>query len=341
MSGGLAQERLARLKERFAAVSLEPVAPDASTRRFFRLRRQEGGSAILLVDEAGGAGALRRMVAAHEVLAGAGVRLPALLDSDQPLCALLYEDLGDRLLADALGSLSAEQRRETYREAGRMAGRIARIDVAPITGDHPLAFPRLSEERLRTELAFFAVHEVTGRKGVDDPRALRRLARGLDEIARRASLAQPRLAHRDFHARNLMLLADSVLAAVDFQDALLAPAFYDLVSLIYDPYVELTPQERSAAREGFESETGDRADLENSETLAWTAVQRLLKAIGTYAFQSTQLERRYFERYIPVAATRALELLHGLGGEAAREVVAMLEDLGLTDPRPPERRESG
>ena len=341
MSDDLSKELLTRVKERFATAALEPVAPDASTRRFFRLRRPEGGSAILLVDEAGGAGALRRMVAAHEVLAGAGVRLPALLDSDQSLRALLFEDLGDRLLADALDALSADQRREAYREAGRMAGRIARVDVAPITGDHPLAFPRLSEERLRTELAFFAVHEIAGRKGVDDPLALRRLARGLDEIAHRASLAAPRLAHRDCHARNLMLLREGSLAAVDFQDALLAPPFYDLVSLIYDPYVELTPQQQRAAREGFESEAGERVDIEGGETLTWTAVQRLLKAIGTYAFQSTQLERTYFERYIPVAAVRALELLRGLGGEAAREVVAMLEDLGLADPPPSERRESG
>jgi hypothetical protein len=103
---------------------------------------------------------------------------------------------------------------------------------------------------------------------------------------------QPRvLTHRDYHSRNLMLCQDR-LRVIDFQDARLGPCQYDVASLLYDSYVVLPPDlreklltyylEQKAARDG---QALDR------ESFVWVfdymCLQRNLKALGTFAFQTT------------------------------------------------------
>lgn len=136
-----------RVAARFGPVlAVTPIAPDASTRIFFRLELPGGQRRIAMVDALGGRPALDRMVAARDVLDAIGVRTARLFDRDDDLSALLFEDLGDALLADVLPHYSAEDRRRLYAEAGRFAGLIARDGVAHVGADHPLAFPALDRE---------------------------------------------------------------------------------------------------------------------------------------------------------------------------------------------------
>ncbi len=102
--------------------------------------------------------------------------------------------------------------------------------------------------------------------------------------------------HRDFHSRNLMYV-DGNLGVLDFQDARWGPAAYDLVSLCFDPYVALDAAMREkifqAAINTIEQAHGSkiRTELEDS----WPAVllQRLLKAIGSFAYLSRKGKRDY------------------------------------------------
>lgn len=310
MSGsrGIPKQTLAWLGERFGPVArVEPVAPDASTRTFYRLHRPDGQTAVAMIDDAGGARAIARMVAAGQRLAGAGVRVPEILDRDDGHAALLMEDLGGTLLVHAGETVPREDLANLYRQAGEMAGRTAALPL-PAAGD-PLAGPALGPQRLRSELAFFVVHDIVRRRGVDDRELLRDLGEALDGLVRRCLEHPLRMAHRDFHSRNLLVMDDGTLAAVDFQDALPAPPHYDLVSIVFDPYADPPPACLDATREAYCETLGlGPADLDPLE-VARVGLQRLLKAIGTYARQALDLRREHFLTAIPVAETRAAALL--------------------------------
>ncbi len=320
-----------KLRERFAPVEgVEPLAPDASVRRFFRLRRPHGATVVALVDPDGGPPVLTRMILAADLLASIDVPVPRVLDRDESIPALLLEDLGDRLLAAALPELAADDARRAWREAGRIAARIARAGSPLVPPDHPLAQPVLGYDRLRAELAFFSVHDVTARRGIEDRGLLAELAHVLDRIADRCAAPARQLAHRDFHARNLLLREDGSLGVVDFQDLLFAPPGYDLASLLHDPYVELPRELADAAGEGWRDEAGDvLPDPREQESWPWVSLQRLLKAIGTYAYQATRMNRPRFARYIPVAEHRALATARALPGRDRHDVVTILEKLGF------------
>jgi hypothetical protein len=306
---------------------LEPVAADASVRDFYRVRRPGAGSAVAMVDPSGGEPAVRRMVAAAELLASLGVRVPRILDQHPEASVLLMEDLGDRLLAEELGEREPDGWARLYREAGRVAGLIASAPT-PGPGD-PLSQPRLGEERLRGELAFFVVHDVVRRRGRSHTGTLRALGRELDGLAGRCCQAPPRLAHRDFHARNLLVLADDVLGVLDFQDLLLAPAHYDLASLIWDPYVELPPAVVEAALAGYGEALGAAAPGLDSPPLLRVGLQRVLKAIGTYARQSLDFGRPRFEASISPAEARVRWLLDRLPPEEGGPLRDALREAGL------------
>lgn len=316
------------LAERYGPLeSCEPIAADASVRRFFRLRMAERGPAVAMIDATGGAPAIERMAAAARRLGGLGVRVPAVLQADPEAGTILLEDLGDALLADVADRLDAPALEGAYREAGRHAGRLARAGAPG--SDDPLGEPRLGFERLRSELAFFVVHDVVRRRGRTDIGALQRLGRALDGLTRGCCESEPRLAHRDFHARNLLLLEDGGVGVVDFQDALAAPPHYDLVSLVWDPYVAVPAAAVKAALEGYGEATGEPPPDLDEPAVARVALQRLLKAIGTYARQALDLGRARFEAHIPEAEARLRDRLGHLPSAEAVELRSALAEAGL------------
>ena len=324
-------ERL--LRRRFGpARRVERLAADASVRQFWRIERTAGGTAVACVDPHGGTAALDRMQAAGRLLRSIGVPVAEILDRDDRIPALLLEDLGDWLLADALRAQTDAERRALYAEAGRIAGRIARLGTPEVKVEHPLAWPTLARERLRMELAFFVVHDVAGRRGVHDDGLLKALAGLFDAIVEHATVRPLALAHRDFHARNLLVRPGPVLGVVDYQDALLAPIYYDLVSLVRDPYVVPDAALAAAAVRAFSEETGAAAP-EQEPVFAWVALQRDLKAIGTYAFQALRLGRERFTQYIPAAERLALRAAQELDGDAGRDAAALLLRIGFADDR--------
>jgi hypothetical protein len=321
------------LRRRFGpARRVERLAADASVRQFWRIERAAGGTAVACVDARGGTAALDRMQAACRLLRSIGVPVAEILDRDDRIPALLLEDLGDWLLADALRAQTDAERRALYAEAGRIAGRIARHGTPEIKVEHPLAWPMLAKERLRMELAFFAVHDVAGRRGMHDEGLLRALAELSDAIVGQATARPLALAHRDFHARNLLVRPGPALGVVDYQDALLAPVYYDLASLVRDPYVVPDAALAGEAARAFAAEAGDTAP-EGDPLFAWVALQRDLKAIGTYAFQALRLGRERFTQYIPAAERLALHAAREIGGPAGQEAVSLLLRLGFSDDR--------
>jgi len=118
------------------------------------------------------------------------------------------------------------------------------------------------------------------------------------------SLAAEKLyfTHRDYHSRNLMFDQDR-LVLIDFQDARMGPCQYDLVSLLKDSYVKIEDTLVEELLDYYillkEKEEGQRVDREKFDRIFYEmSIQRNLKAVGTFAYQSVKKNNSRYEDFI-------------------------------------------
>src|SRR6185503_9248040 len=151
------------------------------------------------------------------------------------------------------------------------------------------------------EFDFFTRHFVEGYRGVLLTHASRQALADEWRAIAEALAAEPRvLCHRDYHSRNLMFHRGA-LHIIDFQDARMGPDTYDLVSLLRDSYVDFSDQQVDELIDYFIELRGTRGasltpDATTGHAAARTefhrrfdlmALQRNLKALGTFGFQTT------------------------------------------------------
>jgi aminoglycoside/choline kinase family phosphotransferase len=117
------------------------------------------------------------------------------------------------------------------------------------------------------------------------------------------------LCHRDYHSRNLML-HDGSLYIIDFQDARMGPDTYDLASLLRDSYVDIADRDlddliayflalkgRAAADAVLPDLDGASRDFRRRFDLM--ALQRNLKALGTFGYQTMTRQNPVYIQYMP------------------------------------------
>jgi aminoglycoside/choline kinase family phosphotransferase len=108
--------------------------------------------------------------------------------------------------------------------------------------------------------------------------------------------------HRDYHSRNLMF-NEGQLVLIDFQDARMGPCQYDLVSLLKDSYMQIDDVLVQELIDFYiqlkEQEEGLKIDREKfNQIFDAMSIQRNLKAIGTFAYQSAYNNNNRYMRYI-------------------------------------------
>jgi N-acetylmuramate 1-kinase len=277
-----------------------PLTGDASDRRYFRVLLPDGGSIVLALNAAPFEFDKLPFVNVARLLARMPVPIPTVLGHADDLGVLALTDLGDVTLQAHLGAASPEEHSALYRQAvaliatlQRRGGELASPDYLP----YSVAF---DVEKLTWELDFFIKHFLEAYRGVVIPTAARDELRREFAVIIEALASEPRvLCHRDYHSRNLML-HQGELYIIDFQDARLGPDTYDLVSLLRDSYVDLPEQTVSellayflalSGRNGEEREFRQRFDV--------MALQRNLKALGTFGYQTTARRNPVYIQYIP------------------------------------------
>lgn len=240
----------------------------------------------------------------HRFLASIGVPVPRVLAEDVGAGYVILEDLGDELL---LAAAADPARRDALYERA--------IDI--LVTLHVEGTRRLTDECFASRQAFelpllmWEMRHFT-EYGLEKTRAgeIRLPAEDLivlESVYRRVCehlAALPRVfTHRDYHSRNLLVVGDD-LRVIDFQDALLGPAAYDLASLLRDSYHDLPEDliDRLVARyiDGRESAGDgpfDRAAFRRD--FDWQALQRNLKAIGRFGFFDLVKGRPQFLADIP------------------------------------------
>jgi hypothetical protein len=306
--GADARERIAEYLRRTGLATQSPrVVPltgDASDRRYFRLIAPDSSSVVLALYAGPFTFDTLSFVNVARLLARMPVPIPALLGHAEDIGVLALEDLGDMTLQAHLGAATPAEHAALYRQAVALIATLQRRGgelESPEYLPYAVAF---DVEKLTWELDFFTKHFIEAYRGVViAPAAHEELHREFAALV--GTLAsEPRvLCHRDYHSRNLML-HDGRLYIIDFQDARMGPDTYDLASLLRDSYVDLpegTVDELIAyflALQGV-GEPGVGEEEEFRRRFDVMALQRNLKALGTFGYQTTTRRNPVYIQYIP------------------------------------------
>jgi hypothetical protein len=301
--------------------TLQPLAADASTRRYFRAQwegraKAQPVSCVIMVCDPWPANDTPSFIAVARHLQRHDVRVPEIYAVVPAKGLMCLEDFGDRTLANAWQTASPEARLCWGQRALD-----ALVDMHVKATQHwdaacPAFGLSFDVPKLLSELQFFRQHAIAGlwQHALTEAESEAFDAAFTPLCAVLAELP-PYFCHRDYHGWNIMACDDTV-GILDFQDARMGPQPYDVVSLLVDRGTsKMLGHEVCAALvdyylERFEAETGERVDREQFAMLFdLVAVQRCLKAIGSFACMTVVHHRPHYQAYILPTLTYIKPLL--------------------------------
>ncbi|QQL45367.1 aminoglycoside phosphotransferase family protein [Sulfuriroseicoccus oceanibius] len=138
----------------------------------------------------------------------------------------------------------------------------------------------------------------------------------LAEVASLLDAERPRcLVHRDFQSQNV-IVNDGGVALIDYQGVRLGLPEYDVASLVYDPYVDLSADTIDQLVDAYYAHRGMDRDARRKVFTA-CAIQRLMQALGAYGNLSHNLGKTQYLNYIPRAVENLQQVVAGHPVEAA------------------------
>ncbi len=259
-------------------------------------------------------------------LRGLDLPAPELFHYDVPMGLLFLEDCGIRTLEDQLHEFPQNKAR-LYRQAVELLVQMQTRATRAMDAECPAYHLRFDVEKLMWEFDFMLDHYVGELCGSPLENSARKDVREV-LIPLCESLAAEELCftHRDYHSRNLMVDGKR-LVLIDFQDARMGPCQYDLVSLLRDSYVQVDSDLLEKLVDYYiqlkEKEEKQKVDREEFDRIFDAmSVQRNLKAVGTFAYQSVGKNNNRYTAYIaPTLAYVRQTLDRRFGNSALRETL--------------------
>lgn len=339
----LVHERFGRAARVQAVV---PLAGDASTRRYARLQLEGSGVpssavAMLLADRGIAMSSDELAVFkepprelpylnVHRFLVGLGVAVPEVYVDAAERGVLLLEDIGDTALWDAAQDAAPARVLELYRGAIDQLLSI-QIEGTQRCEDTCIAFQQSFDERLFVwELDHFIEFGIEKRLQRSLPERDAVLLRThFAALAQKLDAQERFLNHRDYHSWNLYVQGDGI-RVIDFQDALLAPAPYDLATLLGDRDTPLVirPEIEEQLLDYYFRRWNERAHtpLQRQafeELYFLCALQKALKVVGRFYYLDLVKGKPGYMRYMPSTVRQVRRLLPRFAEH--REMTAVLE----------------
>jgi aminoglycoside/choline kinase family phosphotransferase len=295
-----ARERLLRFLAARGKVNegdVHALTPDASTREYFRFPWKRRTAIAAVYPEPFDPN-FHPYLDVTRLFLESDVPVPEVLEVDALLGVIVQEDLGDRQLR-LVYEAASEEECEAYKD--QAISMIAQIQAATDRAQERnsiasrLAF---DEAKLSWELNFFFEHYFGSLRGETLSHGeAAELKVEMNDIAAELS-ARPRvLCHRDYHTFNLMVDQKNRLRVLDHQDARMGPASYDLVTLLLDRQLAPPSLAEVRAHRLFLLDERRRRGLDTldpddfAREFRLMTVQRGLKAIGTFSYQTAKSGR--------------------------------------------------
>lgn len=228
-----------------------------------------------------------------------GIPVPRLIHNNPEYCLILMEDLGDKLLYD-FRKENWEKRKPLYQ---KVLSSIHRLHGFPLK-DFPVGKVRMMEgfssELYRWERDYFRNYLLRECCGINlEPSLEKELEIELSHLANRLSGSMMTLIHRDLQSQNVMVRNGEIFL-IDFQGMRVGNPFYDLGSLLCDPYVSFTEKEREELLSFYYGLSKWGLDWEDYLRFFWEAsAQRLMQALGAYVFLGLRKGLKNYLDHIP------------------------------------------
>ncbi|MFW5451884.1 MAG: aminoglycoside phosphotransferase family protein [Methylophagaceae bacterium] len=254
---------------------MEPASNDASFRRYFRITQH--GNTWIVMDAPPEHEDTTPFIKIAEFLHSQGINVPRIHAKQSTLGFLLLSDLGNTQYLDKLTDDSAP---ELYQSAINELIQFQYSDI------NHIELPQYDAALLKQEMLLFPEWFLGKHLNIDPPEFLETIYQTLIESA----LEQPRtFVHRDYHSRNLMVTNDDQPGVIDFQDAVIGPISYDLVSLLRDCYIAWPDDKINSWINYYLSNAQHHGLLSTVSTERFTrwfdlmGLQRHIKILGIFA----------------------------------------------------------
>lgn len=263
------------------------LAGDASTRRYYRVFSENGGSAVVM--SAGDPAQIANFTVITQLMENLGADVPAIIGADDACLAL--EDLGDTHLQNHVNGMSETDILAEYRAVIDGLVRFQRAVSSFTDRRHPCWGLSFDVEKLSWEMEFANTHFIRGYLRLEPrPALMEALAEEWGWIIADLAAEMETLAHRDFHSRNIMV-KDGLRVWIDYQDARMGRRLYDLASLLFDPYVNLSPAAIETLADHYYNRLAESGEApwdkaRFKELFDLSGLQRIYKALGTYGYQT-------------------------------------------------------
>jgi aminoglycoside/choline kinase family phosphotransferase len=259
---------------------LSPASSDASFRRYFRATVGERN--YIVMDAPPAHEDVRPFIKIAGLLREAGVQAPQIHAQNLEQGFLLLCDFGNRLYLDSLNAATAD---DLYADALDSLSKIkSGVDCKRC------GLPQYDEALLRREMDLCPQWFLAGLLGHETSPAEQSVLAETWQILIDSALEQPKVCvHRDYHSRNLMITDSDSPGVLDFQDAVVGPVTYDLVSLLRDCYIVWPQQRVENWVLGYHRRLSDEeliAETDPQRFLRWfdlMGLQRHIKVLGIFA----------------------------------------------------------
>lgn len=293
-----------------AALDFHPIEKGGSDRSFHRVTCDGAPLAILMRygnerEENG------LFVGIGRYLEDIGVPVPHILGENVALRLVWLQDLGTMDLC-ALSGRPWPERRALYGRAVEGIASLHRRDPEEPAARGLALSPGFDARLYHWEHEYFLENFVGRVCGLPADGARASVVADFGRLTEMLLAAPRALVHRDFQSQNIMVQGEGV-GFVDFQGMRVGTAYYDLASLLFDPYVALSAGER----DDLLRDCGDlyevaRGGSENFRRMAYVAgCQRLMQALGAYGFLGLVKGRAAFLAHVPRGLRRLLEAIQG------------------------------
>jgi len=317
------QEKLARLAQwctqqlsevtQVGKVSLAdewlPLGGDAGFRHYFRLPRTltMGQKPLLAVWSPPETEKNAEFVSIAKFLRAEGIDTPEIFAWWQEEGFFLIEDLGESLLLEQLDESQADP---LYASAMELLHRLHAIEL------DRAVFPHYSEAELLRELRLFSEWFVQRLLAYTPTEEEVELIESCFELLSQSALSQPQvIVHRDFHSRNLIYRENRSFGVIDFQDAVIGPFTYDLVSLLRDCYISWPEEKVAAWLHAFYRGAGECLGGTSEQAFIrwfdWMGLQRHLKVLGIFSRLNLRDGKSAYLHDLPLVLRYVREILRG------------------------------
>ena len=283
-------------------IKIRPIEKGGSDRRFYRIQCSADQTLILvkynLEREEN-----RHYVQIAQFLTKNGIRVPEIYFRDPAEGLIWIEDLGER----DLYSYQHESwlvRRAFYESALEQIVKLHSLPESVCLEMKEHLPAEFNAALYRWEQKYFFQNCLGRYFSISESRRKELAALPvLREIAKHLASLPRVLVHRDFQSQNI-IIRNGQAYLIDFQGMRPGLSHYDLASLLYDPYVDLTETERAeliAYYRDLQLKNGITVDGDFDLKLRLCAMQRLMQALGAYAFLGLVKGHKHFLQHIPNA----------------------------------------